>query len=80
VRILAHTRPGAVACPNCQVTSARVHSRYQRRLADVAVGGRRLVIALTAQRLFCDHPACPRQTFAEQIPGLTTRYQRAPRG
>jgi transposase len=40
------------------------------------VGGRRLVIALTARRLFCDQPACQRRTFAEQVPGLTARYQR----
>ena len=56
--------------------SGRTHSRYRRRLADVAVGGRRLVIALTARRLFCDQPACQRRTFAEQVPGLTARYQR----
>jgi transposase len=58
------------------VPSGRTHSRYRRRLADVAVGGRRLVIALTARRLFCDQPACQRRTFAEQVPGLTARYQR----
>ena len=56
--------------------SGRTHSRYRQRLADVAVGGRRLVIALTARRLFCDQPACQRRTFAEQVPGLTARYQR----
>jgi hypothetical protein len=58
------------------VPSGRTHSRYRRRLADVAAGGRRLVIALTARRLFCDQPACQRRTFAEQVPGLTARYQR----
>jgi hypothetical protein len=53
------------------VPSGRTHSRYRRRLADVAVGGRRLVIALTARRLFCDQPACQRRTFAEEVPGRT---------
>lgn len=60
-------------CPSCGVPAGRTHSRYRRRLADVAVGGRRLVIALTARRLFRDQPACQRRTFAEQVPGLTAR-------
>jgi zinc-finger of transposase IS204/IS1001/IS1096/IS1165 len=32
-----------------------VHSRYRRRLADVAVGGRRVVIVLSVRRLFCNN-------------------------
>jgi zinc-finger of transposase IS204/IS1001/IS1096/IS1165 len=52
------------------------YSRYERRLADAPVGGRRVVIRLKVRRLFCDDPACPRQTFAEQVPGLTTLYGR----
>lgn len=31
---------------------------------------------LRTRRLFCDTPACPRRIFAQQIPGLTTRYGR----
>jgi transposase len=53
-----------------------MHSRYQRRLADAAIGGRRVVLRLGARRFFCDHPGCRARTFAEQIPGLTTRYAR----
>jgi len=53
-----------------------VHSRYQRRLADAAIGGRRLVLRLRVRRFFCDRPGCSARTFAEQIPGLTTRYAR----
>jgi len=53
-----------------------VHSRYRRRLADVALGGRRTVIVVSVRRLFCNHQACQRRTFAEQVPGLTVRYGR----
>jgi transposase len=53
-----------------------VHSRYQRRLADAAVGGRRVVLRLGVRRFFCDHPDCRARTFTEQLPGLTTRYAR----
>jgi transposase len=53
-----------------------VHSRYQRRLADAAIGGRRVVLRLRVRRFFCDDHGCRARTFAEQIPGLTSRYAR----
>jgi Transposase len=58
------------------MVSSRVHSRYQRRLADAAAGGQRVVIRLRARRFFCDAPDCPACTFAEQVDGLTTAYAR----
>ena len=51
-------------------------SRYERRLADATIGGRRGMIWLRVRRLFCDEPACKKRTFAEQVPGLTVRYAR----
>ena len=74
--IRARARAGEVACPSCGRLSRRVHSRYERRLADGPVGGRRVVIRLQVRRLFCDAPACGKRTFAEQVPGLTARYER----
>ncbi|MGY0068225.1 ISL3 family transposase [Streptomyces sp. QTS137] len=76
VRVAACTRELTVACPDCGRGSARVHSRYDRMLSDVSVGGRPVLIGLSVRRLFCDSPNCGRRTFAEQIAGLTARYQR----
>lgn len=76
VRIEARTRELTVVCPDCGLGSARVHSRYCRTLADVAVGGRPVLVRLSVRRLFCDAPGCGRRTFAEQVEGLTVRYRR----
>lgn len=76
VHIAARTRDLMVACPDCGLESARVHSRYARTLADVAVVGRPVLIVLSVRRLFCDSADCGRRTFAEQVEGLTVRYQR----
>jgi transposase len=76
VWIWARSRARQATCPSCDYPSARVHSRYERRLADAAIGGRRVVHRLRVRRFFCDHHGCPARTFAEQIPGLTTRYAR----
>jgi transposase len=76
VCVWARARAGEAACPKCGTASGRVHSRYGRRLADVAIGGRRVMIRLTVRRFFCAAPGCKKRTFAEQVEGLTTRYAR----
>jgi transposase len=76
VRIEATTSAERVGCPDCGTLSGRVHSRYVRQLADAGIGGREVTLALTVRRLFCDQSGCRRKTFAEQIPGLTTRHGR----
>ncbi|WP_414641105.1 transposase family protein [Actinospica sp.] len=68
--------PGHSRCPSRGYNSSAVHSGYERSIADTAVGGRRLVIELTVRRFFCRDPACPKKTFVEQVPGLTSRYGR----
>ena len=76
VRIRARTRGEAVACPVCGQVSTWVHSWYVRHVADEAVGGRAVVVDLSVRRLYCENSGCPKGTFAEQVPGLTRRYQR----
>jgi transposase len=76
LRIWARARAADAGCPGCGARSARVHSRYQRRLADAAIGGRPVVIQLLVRRFFCGTPGCRVVTFAEQVEGLTTRYAR----
>jgi hypothetical protein len=35
-----------------------------------------MFIRLQVRRFFCDNGGCAKATFAEQVPGLTTRYGR----
>lgn len=71
------TRSEAPAgCTGCGRLSSWCHSRYARRLADVTLGGRPLRIDLSVRRLYCENGSCLKVTFAEQVPGLTVRYQR----
>jgi transposase len=76
VRIQARTAGPEAACPACKVISRQVHSRYERRLLDTAVAGQEIMIHLRVRRFFCRNAACAKKTFAEQVPGLTTRYGR----
>ncbi|MFI6485922.1 ISL3 family transposase [Nonomuraea sp. NPDC050663] len=76
VRVWARTGTVIAGCPGCDVVSSRVHSRYERQLADTAIGGQEVLIHLEVRRFFCVDPTCPRKTFAEQVPGLTSHYGR----
>lgn len=76
VRIWARSALEAADCPGCGVASARAHRRYERRLADMALGGRRVEIRLQVRLFVCEAPGCGTRRFAEQIPELTFRYGR----
>ncbi|MGP4105211.1 ISL3 family transposase, partial [Nonomuraea sp. KM90] len=76
VRIRARTGTVEAACPACGTSSQRVHSHYERRLSDSAVGGQEVLIHLRVHRFLCCASTCAKATFAEQIPGLTVRYGR----
>ena len=76
IRLEATTTSPRTECPACGNASERVHSRYERRLADTGIGGRPALVVLTVRRFFCDQTSCPKTTFAEQVPGLTRRYGR----
>jgi len=76
LRLWARARGRKAACTGCGRGAGRVHSRYERRLADTAIAGAPVEIRLRVRRMFCDVVRCPVRTFAEQIPGLTSRYAR----
>ncbi|WP_329021682.1 MULTISPECIES: hypothetical protein [unclassified Streptomyces] len=63
-------------CAGCGRLSEWCHSRFARRLVDVTLAGRPLCLDLSVRRLYCENTTCPKKTFAEQVPGLTVRYQR----
>ena len=64
------------ACPSCGTTSARVHSRYERKLTDLPWEGVPVRILLRARKFFCTNDSCSRGIFAERLPGTAGRYAR----
>jgi transposase len=41
------------ACPECGTTSGRIHSRYQRRLADLPLAGKPVRLVVLVRRFHC---------------------------
>jgi transposase len=63
---LLSTQPSS-PCPVCGSAAARIHSRYQRRLADLPSTGQPVHILLAVRKFFCDEPTCPRKIFTERL-------------
>ena len=64
---IARSRDRTAACPSCGGSSGRVHSHYERRLADLPAHGRRVRIRLVVRRFRCRVPGCARKIFAERF-------------
>ena len=67
------------ACPLCQQPSERIHSRYQRTIADVPCGGRRVLLQVQVRKFVCPTSTCPQQIFTERLPELVDPYARMTR-
>ena len=76
--IRVRARAKQAACPACRCSSDRVHSRCGRRLADAAIGGRRVLIRLAVRRFFCGNRSCTCAETAPQ-PGQASDVVRGPR-
>jgi transposase len=76
VLVHLHATAPTATCPQCGTAGSRVHSRYQRTIADVAFGGRKLELKLLVRKWICPEASCSRHMFAERFPELVQRYAR----
>jgi transposase len=80
--ILAVRSEGDVAeCPLCGARSRRIHSRYDRRVADLPCAGKQIRLRVITRRFVCEMPYCRRRIFAERFGDdvLPTRSRRTAR-
>jgi transposase len=76
ITVVVSTTGQEALCPLCHRSSSRVHSRYQRTLADLPWSGLAVRLRLHARRFFCDNVACERHIFTERIPTVAAPYAR----
>lgn len=76
VKFQIRSKSDSSACPGFRESSARVHARYQRRLADLPVSDRNVQVIAHIRGFKCVNSRCSQSPFAEQIQGLTTPFAR----
>lgn len=74
--IRCRSRSTASRCPTCRRKSARLHSRYERRIADLPWQGRFVTLLMQARRLRCSNRNCRQQIFVERANEVATSHSR----
>jgi transposase len=76
VVLVVKTIQSAAQCPKRHQPSSRVHSRYQRTVADLPWQGVVVQIQLATRRFCCTKSTCVRRIFCERLPGFVAAYGR----
>jgi len=76
VTLVVKTFGRSVRCPRCHYASTRIHSRYQRKVADLPWLGVAVRLELRTRRFRCANDLCPQTIFCEPLPAVVARYAR----
>jgi transposase len=63
-------------CPVCQGSTRRVHSHYERTVADLPWAHLRLRLQFRVRKFFCPNTACARRIFTERLPQVVAPWAR----
>jgi len=72
----ASSTQASACCPLCSHPSQRVHSRYERTLADLPCVSFNLTLVLEVGKFFCDRQGCHRRIFSERLPEVAAPWAR----
>lgn len=76
VEVTVHSSNKNAECPLCGQQSARTHSYYNRRLADLPWQGFHVVLVWRSRKFFCCFEDCERKVFVERLPKVARPYGR----
>jgi transposase len=54
-------------CPYCGQSSRHIHSRISRKLKDLPIQGKKVILCLEQRKYFCKNKKCRYKTFAERF-------------
>src|SRR5262245_60744312 len=77
ITLRVHSTQTSAPCPLCATPARRIHSDYERTLADLPWAQYRVCLQLRVRKWFCRNRACPRRIFTERLPTVATPW--APR-
>jgi transposase len=76
VKIVAKIKLKHGTCPICSKKSKRLHSIYTRKLRDVAISSKSVVIELQVRKLYCDNIKCKKKIFSQQLDYQIKKYSK----
>ena len=76
ITCLASVTQRVALCPICMQPTSRIHSGYQRILADLPWAGIPVQFLLHVRRFFCQNDGCERKIFTERVPTVAAPWAR----
>ena len=67
ITLMLSSNQVAPACPRCQTPAHRIHSHYERIVADLPWGEYRVCWNLTVRKCFCQNANCQQRIFSERL-------------
>jgi transposase len=68
--------PTSAPCPLCATPARRIHSDYERTLADLPWAQYRVRMQLRVRKWFCRNRVCRRRIFTERLPTIAAPWAR----
>ena len=63
-------------CPLCAIPARRIHSHYERTLADLPWAAYRVRLQLRVRKWFCRNRHCRLRIFTERLPTIAAPWAR----
>jgi transposase len=76
ITLTVRSTQATVPCPLCTTPAQRLHSHYERTLADLPWAQYRVRLQLQVRKWFCRHRPCPRRIFTERLPTVAAPWAR----
>ena len=68
--------PNESVCPLCAKPSAAIHSRYERRIADLPCAGMAIRLQVQVRKFFWRNPLYTQVVFSERLSAVAAAYGR----
>ncbi len=76
ITLRVRSMPTSLPCPLCTIPAHRIHSHYERTLADLPWADYRVCVQLRVRKWFCQNPHCVRRIFTERLPTVAAPWAR----
>ena len=74
IKLKSQTNQGT--CPCCGIVSAQYHGTYVRKVQDLPIMGKNVILQIKAYEYKCENIDCEVVSFAETIDGFLNQYSR----
>jgi transposase len=76
IRLIVSAVQTVINCPVCNHPTHRIHSRYERNLADLPWADYSISLQLRVRKFFCLNTLCERRIFTERLTNVSAPWAR----